>query len=257
MDIDNTKEKQKPRVVASIEARMSSSRFPEKVLADLTGQPALTRLLKRLRQCRTLDDIVLATTAKAADDPLQEWAKRERVMCYRGSEDDVLVRVVEAHKFAKTDIIVEITGDCILTDPDVVDMGVNTFFANNCDMVTNCEKFSFPPGLYVQVFRLDDLEKIAREVKDPAVHEHVSLYFYEHQDVYRIIHMMAPPGWLIEKDCRLYLDYPEDLQFLNEIYRRLEPKFGDSFRAQDIVNLLRREPELMDINRHRTNKPVR
>jgi spore coat polysaccharide biosynthesis protein SpsF len=255
--MDNIRETQKPRVVASIEARMASSRFPGKMLADLNGQPALTRLVRRLRQCRTLDDIVLATSVKEVDDALENWAKKEGVKCYRGSEDDVLLRVVGAHRFAKSEIIVEITGDCILTDPDVVDMGVNTFFANDCNMVTNCEKFSFPPGLYVQVFRLADLEKIEREIKDPAAHEHVSLYFYEHPEIYRIIHMMAPPNWLIDKDCRLYLDYPEDLQFLNEVYRRLEPKFGDSFRAQDIVDLLRQEPELMDINRHCTNKPVR
>ena len=256
----NTFHNRRQKVVASIEARMSSSRFPGKVLADLNGQPALTRLLRRLQQCQTLDEIILATSAKAADDPLQEWAKKEKIKCYRGSEDDVLVRVVEAHKFAKTNIIVEITGDCILTDPDVVDMGVNTFFANDCDMVTNCEKFSFPPGLYVQVFRLKDLEQIERitaESGDKSPREHVSLHFYENQDKYRVIHMTAPTSWALPKDCRIYLDYPEDLDFLKEIYRQLGPEFGDAFKAQNIVDLLNKKPQLMEINRHCRNKAVR
>ncbi|MEW5767125.1 MAG: glycosyltransferase family protein [bacterium] len=249
--------KRKPKVVASIEARMSSSRFPGKMLADLNGQPALTRLIRRLRQCRTLDDIILATSVEAADDALEDWAKKEGVKCYRGSEDDVLLRVVETQQTAGGEVVVEITGDCILTDPDVVDIGVNTFLANNCDMVTNCERFSFPPGLYVQVFRLADLEEVEEKIDDPAVREHVSLYFYEHPERYRIIHLMASPRWLLPQDCRLYLDYPEDLQFLKEIYRRLESRYGEAFGAQEIVNLLHKEPELMEINRYCENKPVR
>lgn len=249
--------KRKPRVVASIEARMSSSRFPGKMLADLNGQPALTRLLRRLRQCFTLDDIILATSTEAADDALEDWAKKEGVRYYRGSEDDVLLRVVEAQRAARGEVVVEITGDCILTDPDVIDIGVNTFLVNDCDMVTNCDKFSFPPGLYVQVFRLADLEEVEREIDDPAVREHVSLYFYEHPERYRIIHLMASPGWLLPQDCRLYLDYPEDLQFLKEVYRRLEPKYGENFGAQKIVDLLHKEPELMEINRYCEDKPVR
>lgn len=253
--MENNSKKQK--VVASIEARMMSSRFPGKVLADLNGRPALTRLLKRLNFSKTIDEIILATSTNPADDALEGWAKKENVRCYRGSEEDVLLRVVEANRAAKTDIIVEITGDCILTDPDVVDMGVNTFIANTCDMVTNCEKFSFPPGLYVQIFRFKDLADVEKTVKDPAVREHVSLYFYEHPEKYRIIHMMAPPNWLLDKDCRMYLDYPEDIIFLKEIYRRLEPEYGDKFGAAELVDLLRREPELMEINRHCKDKPVR
>jgi spore coat polysaccharide biosynthesis protein SpsF len=244
-------------VVASIEARMSSSRFPGKSLADLNGKPALSHLLSRLRKCSSLDDIVLATTVNPADDPLELWAQAEGVLCYRGSEDDVLLRVVEAQRFARGEVTVEVTGDCIFSDPEVIDIGVATLLANECDFVTNCQEFSFPPGMYVQAFRLADLEYVEREVKDPAVREHVSLWFYEHPERFRTIHLMAPPRWRLPADTRLYLDYPEDLVFLREVHQRLAPVYGDAFGADEVVALLRTEPSLLEINRYCRDKPAR
>jgi spore coat polysaccharide biosynthesis protein SpsF len=128
----------KPRVVVSIEARMGSSRLPGKVLMDLCGKPVIGWLVDRLRECRTVDEIVLATSTGKGDDVLAKWCTDNGVRCFRGSEDDVLKRVVDAHREAKTDVIVEITGDCPLTDPDVVDLGVETFLSNECDYLTNC-----------------------------------------------------------------------------------------------------------------------
>jgi spore coat polysaccharide biosynthesis protein SpsF len=247
----------KPKVVVSIEARMSSSRLPGKVLADINGTPALTHLLHRLRSCKTIDDIVLATTINNADDELENWAKINGVHCYRGSENDVLLRVLKANQSINAEVIVEITGDCVFTDPNIIDMGVNTFLANDCDIVTNCELHSAPPGLYVQVFSYDALENIEKNIKDGAVREHVSLYFYEHPELYKIIHLFTPPQWDLPKDSRIYLDYPEDLDFLIKISEKLEPKFGFNFNAEQIVELLNNEPELLEINRNCTNIPVR
>src|SRR2546422_5615394 len=142
-----------PRVVASIEARMRSSRLPGKVLADIGGTPAIARLMTRLRRARLVDGIVLATTTHASDDPLVAWATASGVDLFRGSEDDVLLRVVEAHRMMRSDVIVEVTGDCPLLDPEVIDLGVETFLANDCDVVTNVITSSFPQGVDVQVFR--------------------------------------------------------------------------------------------------------
>lgn len=239
----------KPRVVASIEARMGSSRLPGKVLADILGKPALSRLLARLQRCRLLDAIVLATTTSAADQVLADWARNAQVSCFRGSEDDVLQRVVEAHESMQSEIIVEITGDCILLDPEIIDLAICTFLENNCDVVTNARKPSFPLGADVQVYRLDDLQKVARTVHDPAVREHVSLYFYEHPERYRVIHLLAPARW-VAPTLRLHLDYPEDLAFINAVYSRLAPRFGDAFGIEEIMALLRREPQLAEINAH-------
>lgn len=235
---------------------MGSSRFPGKALADVCGQPALTRLLRRLRRSDQLDGIVLATSTEPADDALEAWARSEGVDFYRGSEDDVLLRVVEAQQMMRSEIVVEITGDCILLDHEIIDLGIVTFLENDCDVLTNTRKLSFPMGADIQVFRLADLEEVARTITDPAVREHVSLYFYEHPERYRVIHMFAPAGWRAPR-YRFMLDYPEDLRFITEIYRRLDSIYGEDFGIEEIMRLLKDEPSLVDINISCVNKAVR
>lgn len=247
----------KPKVVVSIEARMGSSRLPGKVLMDLCGKPVIGWLVDRLRKCRTVDEIVLATSISSGDDVLAKWCDDNAVRCFRGSEDDVLKRVVDAHREAGTDIIVEITGDCPLTDPDVVDLGVETFLSNDCDYLTNCEVVSFPQGICVQVFRFADLERMEQESYDPAVREHVTPLFYERKDLYRNINMLSPGCWHLPNDCRTQLDYSEDMAFLREVCGRLLAKYGFGFGLGHLVELLRAEPQLMDINRYCVERRVR
>ncbi len=111
-------------------------------------------------------------------------------------------------------------------------------------------------GMDIQVFRLRDLEEVERTVDDPAVREHVSLYFYEHPERYRTIHLFAPPRW-DAPGLRCQVDYIEDLQFANEVYGRLEPRYGNGFGLEEVMVLLREEPHLAEINRHCQEKPVR
>lgn len=245
-----------PKVVASIEARMGSSRLPGKVLADIQGQPALTRLLRRLRQCEKLDEIILATSRNASDDALEIWAKSENLLFYRGSEDNVLERVVEAQSYAKSEIVVEITGDCILTDPQLIDMTIETFFQNDAHVVSSISKRALPMGMGAQVFRLKDLAHVCATIDDEAVREHVSLYFYEHPELYRAIYLPPPKRWWAPT-WRFQIDYPEDLEFTREIYKRLEPKFGDYFGIEEIMEVCRSEPHLPEINKNCAERPAR
>lgn len=246
------------RVVASIEARMNSSRLPNKVMADIAGRPAIDRIVGRLRRSRRIDDIVLATTTGPSDDVLRDWAETAGVACYRGSQDDVLGRVVEAHRLMGSDVVVEVCGDTPVLDPDIIDRAVAAYRAGNGShhVVSNTWKPSFPQGLDAQVFGLRDLEDVARTVDDPAVREHVSLHFYENPQRYRILHLEAPPRWR-RPDIRLQLDYEEDLALVSAIYERLEPKYGLAFGIQEILDLLEREPALAAINRHCQERPVR
>ncbi|MCA9587857.1 MAG: glycosyltransferase family protein [Myxococcales bacterium] len=244
------------RVVASIEARMGSSRLPGKVLADVGGVTAIGRLVRRLRRAKRLDGIVLATTVSPADDALAAWAEREGVAVFRGSEEDVLLRVVEAQRSQRSDVVVEVTGDCTLLDPEIIDLGVETYFENECDVACNVRKPSYPMGADVQVFSLAMLEDVERTITDPAVREHVSLYFYEHPERYRVLHMFAPPRWR-DPTMRLQLDYEEDLRFIREVYARLEPAHGDAFGLEEIFALCREHPELPEINRHCEEKAPR
>lgn len=232
------------KVIASIEARMGSTRLPGKVLMDVAGAPALTRLLRRLRRAKRIDGIVLATTVNPKDDALVEWAAREDVPCFRGSEDDVLARVVGAERMMGADVVVEVNGDTPLLDPAVIDMAADAFAEGDCDVITTARKRSFPDGIDAQVFRLADLEDVAETVFDPAVREHVSLHFYRTPGRYRIRDLEAPPA-LRRPDLRLVLDTAEDLETIRGVYARLQPAFGDAFGTADIIRLLDRDPGLL------------
>jgi len=245
------------KIVASIEARMNSSRLPGKVLTNIYGRETLYRIVERLKASRSVDDIVVATTIDISDDILEDWCNKNNVACYRGSEEDVLQRVVKAHEMMGTDLIVEITGDDPLTDPEVVDLGVETFLAHDVDLVTNCGAYkSWPMGVHVQVFSLETLKKVEETVKDRAVREHVSLYFYENPDIYKIINLIAPRRWQ-KPDYRLQLDYEEDLIFLDEVFKKLEPIYGSVFGIEEVMRLLQSNQNLLKINKHCIEKPPR
>ena len=244
------------KVVASIEARMGSSRLPGKVLMDIQGKSALDRLVSRLELSRKIDDIILATSTNSSDDILYDWAIERNIPVYRGSEHDVLDRVVNSHREMNTDIIVEITGDCPLLDPEVIDLGVETFLSNDCDVVNNVRKPSFPQGADIQVFKFNLLEKVSNEIFDSAVREHVSLYFYENPDIYKIIHLIAPDS-LKHPDLRLQLDYKEDLDFIREVYKNLEPQYGDKFGVKEIIDLISLKPDIAELNKDCEEKPIR
>lgn len=242
------------RVVASIEARMGSSRLPGKVLHDLNGLTVLSRLINRLQHSSLITDIVIATTTKKNDDSIQKWADVNNIACFRGSEDDVLDRVVRAQESLNSDIIVEITGDCPLLDPYELDKGIEIFLRSTFDVVTNVRQPSYPQGVDVQVFSYELLKYVADNINDRAVREHVSLYFYENPTQYSIYHMCAPPD-ICRPELRLQLDYTEDLALLNCIYSF----FGDnsSFTTKDVINYLDNNPALLDINKSCQEMPTR
>lgn len=239
-----------------MEARMGSSRLPGKVLQKIGAQTALARLFRRLKACRRLDGHILATSTSSQDDVLEAFAREHDIPCFRGSENDVLARVVDAHEEMKTDIIVEVTGDCPLLDPDLIDLGIETFLHHDCDIITNCHIPSYPQGADVQVFGFKQLREVRDSIQDPAVREHVSLYFYENPGRYKTIHLLAP-ACLREPDLRLQMDYPEDLEFIRAIYDKLEPVHGPCFGLAQILDLLHREPGLRKINAHCREKLVR
>ena len=246
----------KPKIIASVEARMSSSRLPGKMLMDIAGKPVVLRVLERLSQSSLVDEIVLATTDNPADNILAETARAAGFSVFRGSEDDVLKRVVDAHRALSTDIVVEICGDCPLLDPEIIDLAVETFLANECDLIATGVHQSYPQGTEVQVFRYDDLQKISDTVNDPAVREHVSLYFYENPDIYRIIHIIAPRA-LRAPDIRLQLDYKEDLYLVRDVYNALFPKHGNKFGVHEILEYLNTHPEVAEINSHCKERSAR
>lgn len=243
------------KIVASIEARMSSSRLPGKVLLEVMDKPMLELMIERVRRSRSVNELVVATTINKADDCIEELCQRLEVRCRRGSEEDVLGRVLEAHQMMKSDLIVELTGDCPLIDPEVIDTTVAFYLKNKFDYVSNCLKQTYPLGMETQVFSTKRLHEIERITSDPADREHVSLYFYEKPGRFQIANVESglPPHY---GSIRLTLDTKEDFSLIRTIFERLYPQ-NKSFTLHDILTELKDSPELLELNKSIKQKNIR
>ncbi len=254
-DFRNETGKKRMNKAAIIEARMKSTRLPGKVLRPIAGKPMLELLIERIKQARYLNHIIIATTESISDDPIVELAKRLDVGCYRGSEEDVLDRVLSAAKKNKVDIIVEITGDCPLIEAEKIDQMLMSYIHMNYDFMVNRLDGSYPPGLGLRIFRRETLEKVDSLTKDPVDREHVTLYIWEHPELFSIYHFqnnLDPKYW----DLRLTVDNEEDFILIESIFQELYPK-DPRFGLYDIIDMLQRRPELIEINRHIKDKPIR
>lgn len=234
-------------VTAIIEARMKSTRMPGKNLRPIMGRPMLEMLIERLKRSKLLDGIVVATTTDASDDVIEALCSKLGVGCFRGSMEDVLDRVLRAAQSVDADVIVEITGDCPLTDPGIVDQAVEFFLKNKYDYVSNVLKLTYPLGIAVQVFPVKVLEEVSRLTQDPADREHVSLYIYEHPERYSLHNI---DSGLPEKyrNYRLTVDTPEDFALICAVFEALYPD-KPAFDLGDMLTFLDSNPDLLELNR--------
>lgn len=234
------------KIIATIEARMTSSRLPGKVLLQAAGKPMLEHLVNRLRTVPSLDEIVLATTGNASDDGLEDFSKRVGIGCYRGSEDDVMIRVIGAAESVGANVVVEITGDCPIIDPQIIEQTIQMFKANHADYVSNTHIKSYPDGMDTQVFRLTTLQRSAAMTDDVLDHEHVTLHIRNHPEIFSQVHLVAPPEihW---PGLGLTLDEPKDYELLKKIIEYFEPT-NSLFSCLDVVRLLRQRPDWVAIN---------
>lgn len=234
---------------------MGSSRLPGKVMRPILGKSMLELLIIRLRQARLIDQIVVATTINQTDDVIEDLMFQIGITCVRGSEEDVVDRVLQAAHAVNADVIIEITGDCPLIDPALVDQVVGFYLANQFDYVRNVGEGGFPRGLDAQAFSTTVLEEVARSTQDPVHREHPPVYINEHPDRFSI-HLMEVDNGDLYRNLRLTVDTPEDFALINAIYQELYPA-SPAFSFQDILLLLEQRPELVEINRHIQQKSIR
>lgn len=234
------------KVNAIIEARMGSTRLPGKTLLPIAGKPAIQLLIERLKITKKIDEIILATTIKAEDDAIEKFCKENQIICYRGSSDDVLGRVYNAAKQYKTDIVVEVTGDCPLLDPWLIDECIDIFLKSDYDYLSNFLVQSYPPGIDVQIFSLRILEEINRLAKSDKFREHVTLYILKHPEKYRMHNVTAPPE-LCYPDWHIELDEQKDYELIKKIYEALYFN-NPRFTTMDIINILKANPDWLKIN---------
>jgi len=285
----------KPRAVAIIQGRMSSSRLPGKILADIAGQPMLRRVFTRSARSQTLDHVVFATTTDASDDPVAEYCEFSGIPFTRGSLYDVLDRYYQAASRARADVVVRITADCPLIDAALIDDAVNAIwgrfegmpspldglnrpllpdelvFAADfvCNRLPPPSHRTYPIGLDVEVCTFAALQKAWREAKEPQQREHAMPYLYEGVELSAISRQLSfgtsTRGFRIALlnhttdfgDYRWTVDTPEDLEFMRQVYSRFDGR--DDFSWKEVLDLVHNEPKLIEINasvQHKTLKDV-
>lgn len=233
------------RVVAIVQARMGSTRFPGKVLAEIEEHPMLWQVVNRVRMARTVDDVAVATSTESSDQAVADFCAKEGIPCFLGSENDVLDRFYQAAKSYEANAIVRITADCPLIDPQIIDRVVAVYLQGKYDYVTNTLRYTYPDGMDVEAFSFAAIEKAWREARMPAEREHVTPYIRTSSRF--LIFNVENEVDLSSQNLRWTVDEPSDLEFVRAIYSH----FGNNqnpFGLAHILLLLEEEPHLIEIN---------
>jgi spore coat polysaccharide biosynthesis protein SpsF len=233
------------KVVATIEARMSASRLPGKMMLPLAGATMLERLVERLRRAKSLTGIVVASTVATPDNVIAELCNRQGIAVHRGPVEDIATRILVAA--GNADIIVQVTGDCPLLDPDHLDQTVALLQAEKADYASNSLKgCTFPIGFDVRCFTRAALEKTIAMTDDPVDRVHGSYFIYRHPDLFKLAGWDAPADmhW---PDLRLTVDEPADYEVVRRIYEALY-QVNPAFTARNVVALMRARPDWVALN---------
>lgn len=240
-------------VVAIVQARMGSTRLPGKVMKDILGKPVLIRDINRIKRATCIDEIVVATTTLSEDDTIVALCSEEDWNCFRGSENDLLDRYHQAAMEFDADVIVRITSDCPMIDPNIVDKVIGEFLnlKDKVDYASNVfPPRTFPRGLDTEVMTARALEQAWQNEKNPASREHVTPYLFQRPEIFRLHSVFN------NKDLsyhRWTLDTPEDLAFIRAVYGH----FGhDLFSWTEVIKYLDQHPEIVKINRDVKQKAI-
>jgi len=237
------------KVVATVQARMGSTRLPGKVMMNLMGKPVLARLLERARRASKVDETLVATSIHAKDDVIADLCKSIETPCFRGSEEDVLERILGGLLQHEADVAVELFGDCPLIDPKIIDQHVSFFMDNlgKYDFVGNDLKSTYPPGTEVEVYSVSALEDAANRARDPGVREHGTLFIRQHPGIYRL-HNIEAPDELRYPEMEIELDTAEDFQVIEAIFRHFLEQGQPDFNTYDVVEFMLKNPQIQAIN---------
>lgn len=235
------------RRVIIVQARTASTRLPGKVLLPLGGRAMLAQQLCRLRHCREVDEICVATTTQAADDAIEHIARQEGSQCFRGSETDVLERYLVAARQTRADVVIRLTADCPLCDPPTIDAVVLALTQNptTTDYASNVLKRTFPQGLDAEALWRDTLERAARLFTSPNAREHVTAGIYAGRpDLFLLRGVEAERD---DSDLRWTVDTPADFEVVSLFYQHL----GLDERVaplDEMLNFARSRPEISQLN---------
>ncbi len=259
------------KVVAIIQARMSASRLPGKVLLDIGGEPMLVRVVERTRRSQVVDEVVVATSLDKSDDPIEQLCSQREYACHRGSLHDVLDRYYHAARSFSAEVIVRITADCPIIDPLVIDQTLYAFYGNGSSLITEEEpdkkelspirplmapawdfaanrlpppwKRTFPIGLDTEICSFSALETAWQEATQLYQREHVMPFIYEHDERFRVLQVNHDPDY---GHFRWTVDTSQDLELLRQIYEHFGGR--DDFSWLEVLEIIKNSPELSELN---------
>ncbi len=236
------------KIVAIIEARMSSSRLPGKVLLHGVGKPMIGHLIERLKSIKLIDEVVVATTTNKDDQKIIDYCSTLDVRCFQGSEMNVMDRVYRAATFFKADTIVEITGDCPLLDPKICNNVLETYLSSNKDYANNNTIRSFPDGMDTRVFSTKVLKKSMSMTTSKLDQEHVSLHIKNNPKIFSFVNVVAPEA-LYWPELGLTLDEESDYVVIKKIIEALY-KNNKLFDCYDIIKFLKSNIDIVELNKN-------
>ncbi len=230
------------KIVAIVQARMGSTRLPNKVMKLIEGEPLIALLLKRLANATEVDQIVVATSVDPRNDVLAEQVAALGYVCSRGSESDLLDRYIQAARAAGADVVVRITGDCPLVDPTLVDEAIRRFRKSEVDYFSNVDPPMYPDGLDIEVFTRAALELSAQKTDAQFDHEHVTPWLRRSSDVRRAAMLNSEDL----SDLRWTVDEPADFEVISQVFAHFAPNIH--FSWADVLGLQRSQPVLFVAN---------
>ena len=226
-----------------ITARLKSTRLPKKILLKVAGKPLIVHMLDRIKHAKSIDKIFICTSTNSQDNPLEEIATQEHVFCYRGNEEDVLVRLLEAAQRHDLKYFANITADCPMIDPVLVDRAVIEYQKTDADLQKFDDSFvDLPFNCYL--IKVSALEKVCRLKKETDTE--VWLKYFTSNPEMNVRSIIVEDEYR-HKKLKTSLDYPEDYEFIKCVFAELYTS-DTVFSMQDIINLVKRRPELLNIN---------
>jgi spore coat polysaccharide biosynthesis protein SpsF len=237
------------KTVIVIQARISSSRLPGKVMLPILGKSLLYRMVERLKMIRHKVQLIVAASGEAADDVIESESLKMGVACYRGSLNNLLDRHYRAATLFNADHVVKIPSDCPLIDPNIIDNVLELYFTTSgkYDYISNLHPATFPDGNDVEIMTIECLEKTWQEAQRPLELEHTTPYIWENPEKFSIGNLLWNTGKDLSMSHRFTIDYEADYQFIKRVYEELYP-VNPRFSCRDILNLLAEKPELYNIN---------
>ena len=226
-----------------IQVRTQSVRLPNKVLALINGKSLIWHIIERLKSCKKVEQIILATSSREEDKKLIEIANDCNILSFAGDENDVLSRFYHAALKFNADPIIRITGDCPLVDPSLVDKILEFYLENNYDFVSNTIIPTYPDGLDIEIFSLKSLTKAFNEAKLKSEKEHVTPYIWKNPKIFQLFNYKNKEDL---SDYRWTVDEQLDLELIREIYSNFKPKIIFSFK--DVIEMAKLNPQIFKIN---------